>query len=124
MKNLLVRFPDRQAAIDFGVAWGATDPQSEETSTLLPPGINIAVLGVHSYNAGTDEEPDMVTVDGWWVRFGAPDDTEVPGGLADLIVDDTWIDDGHGGHVPNPLLPSANWAGVLPKLPIPEPTEP
>jgi hypothetical protein len=117
MINILVKFPDRQAAIDFGVTWGVTNPDTEKTSVFRPPGINIAVLGTHSYNAGTEEEPDLVTADGWFVRISAPDGTEIPEEIEPLIVDDTWIEDGQGGHIPNPHLPSANWAGILPKLP-------
>jgi hypothetical protein len=101
MIDLLIRFPDRQAAIDFGVAWGATDPATEETTTLIPPGINIHVIGVHNYAESEEEDAPFIEADGWWVMIRADDGIETPAELIPLIV---------SPEPQNPAIPKRVWA--------------
>lgn len=71
--DYLLRFPSREAAIAAGVNKGATDDETEQTAPYVDPGLNIAVLGIHSHRTGgTDVDPVIAEVPGWWVLLRVP----------------------------------------------------
>lgn len=88
--DLLLRFPDRDIAITAGVAREATDADTEETAPMVetPWGeLNVCVIGIHRYNTGTDESPDIIEAPGWWVLVRGPEGYPVPPEIQPLIVD-------------------------------------
>lgn len=101
MKDLLLKFADRQAAIDYGVNWGATDSETEQTTPYLPPGISIYVIGDYTYNSGDDDNFIPTTASGWWVMIRADDSIPTPDTLESLVVERNEND---------PTIPNVVWA--------------
>lgn len=102
MKDLLIRFPDRESAIAFGASIGCTDPDSEETAPYVAP-LNLHVIGIHSYADPEDdsEDPAILTAPGWWVMVRGPEDYPIPSEIAALVVEPDPL---------NPAIPNRRWA--------------
>lgn len=103
MIDLLVSAPSREALIALGVATGFLPLEVEQTGEVpyFANPLNIHEYGAHAYNAGTDEDPEVVEVEGYWVMLRAPDDTPIPDELMPMIVDRNPSD---------PTIPNRVWA--------------
>lgn len=100
MIDLLVCAPDRESLIGLGILTGFLPPDTVEDVPVYSCPLNIHEIGEHRYNAGSDDEPDMITVDGWWVMLRAPDGTPIPDELLPFIV----VPDSA-----NPAIPNRVW---------------
>ena len=102
MIDILVRAPSRESLIALGVATGFL-PLAVETTGEVPyfaNPLNIHEYGTHFYNAGTEEGPEIVEADGYWVMLRAPGDTPIPDELVPMIVE---------RDISNPAIPNRVW---------------
>lgn len=124
MLDLLLKFPDKQTAIQLGAALGFTkqDEQGEWNTTTATNELAILVIGEHHYPTGaTVEGPfgpqPVMQGDGlWWVMLRALVPMPVPPEADPFIV---WRSDAvhevDGKEVPAPRpvapeIPSVTWA--------------
>lgn len=103
MIDLLVCAPSRDQLIQLGILTGFLPDEVAESGDVpvfVSP-LNIHEIGEHSFNAGTDDEPEMVTVEGWWVMLAADEGTPIPDEILPLIVE---------RDPENPAIPNRVWA--------------
>ncbi|MCF7676432.1 MAG: hypothetical protein K9N23_16475 [Akkermansiaceae bacterium] len=109
--DLLLRFPDKATAVEFGVSQGVTsEDENGENQTISALGtINLAVIGEHYTPTGKTlkdefgDVPEMTPVPGWWILVRAPDSYPIPDALAPVIV---WNSADATEDAPNPRDPS------------------
>ena len=81
MIDLLIRWPDRDTAIECGKLLGTTTEEEDgsHTTATLFGAINLALIGSHSYetDASDPESPVVETVPGWWYLVRVPEDFDV-----------------------------------------------
>ena len=104
MIDLLVKAPDRESLIAIGVATGFLPLEVAETGDVpvFANPLNIDEIGVHSFvSGGTDEDPKITTVPGYWVMLLAEEGTPIPAEIQPLIVVRDPL---------NPAIPNRTWA--------------
>lgn len=119
MIDLLIRFPSRIAAVQFGNAAGYTsaDPDQGDVTIQATSDFAICVIGDHYLPSGNmlpdgegGEVPEMVADGFWWVLFRAISDIPVPAEIEPLIVWRSDALDSEGDPLPRPAdAPSLQW---------------
>ena len=116
MIDHLIKWPDRDTAIQCGVAMGTTSQNEEtgemETTVFMQSiGLNLAPIGTHSYVSDNSdpENPVVTTVPGHWVlvRVGVDFDLEealapIPAAIRPDIVWSSDMTDEDGEAIPRP----------------------
>jgi len=127
MIDHLIKWADRDTAIQCGVAMGATSENEEtgemETAVFMRSiGLNLAPIGVHSCISDNSdpENPVVTTVDGWWVLVRVPAGFDLAGALSPIpkslqpeIVWSSDMVDENGASVKRPPIeeaPTRVWA--------------
>lgn len=90
MIDLLIKWPNRDTAVQCGVALGCTaqsadDPEVMETAAKFGV-INLSVIGQHSYISDNSDpqNPVVTTLDGWWVLVRVPSGFDLAGSLSPI----------------------------------------
>lgn len=77
MTTLILKWPDNATAVACGTAMGTTseDETGENITATLVNGLNVDVIGAHSYISDNSdpEEPITTTVSGWWAMVWLAD---------------------------------------------------
>lgn len=113
MIYLLLKWPDVDTAVECGQLLGTTSTSEDEVNKTAPVtnGINLAVIGTHSYvsDDSDPENPVTTSVPGHWVmawcRDGFPIDTtlsKIPSNLQPEIVWRSDAVDEEGEPLPRP----------------------
>lgn len=117
MIDLLIRWPDRDAAVACGQALGCTsmtDGGDAKTADVFGV-INLSVIGQHSYIADDSDPENIVTatVPGWWVLVRVPAGFDLAATLAPLgplAPEVAWASDSGEPRPPIEVAPQMTWA--------------
>lgn len=115
MRDFLLRFPDKNIAVQFGMGQGytSTDAEGEAQTTLAAHGFALVIIGEHFVPTGNMVESDFGVIpemagDGqWWILFRDLAGLPIPPEADPFIV---WRSDSGQPRPTDPQYPANTWA--------------